>query len=204
MQKIKLCGMMKKCDIEYANIAKPDFVGFVFANTRRLISYDMAREFKDMLDPDIKAVGVFVDEDVNVVGKLLKDGIIDIAQLHGSEDNDYIASLRAICDKPVIKAIKVKDKEDVINASSFDAEYLLFDTYRKGILGGTGESFNWDVLDYYSSDKPYFLAGGLELDNIKDAASVGSFGLDVSTGIETDGFKDKEKMIEMVRRIRNV
>ncbi len=215
--RIKLCGMMRDCDIDFANEAKPDFVGFVFADTRRKVTRQQATRFRSNLSDEIRAAGVFVDEDVTRVGELLKDGIIDVAQLHGHEDADYIRRLKDICDKPVIKAVKVASVVDIVNAGKLDVDYLLLDTYKKGVLGGTGEAFNWEIIheakkqDIISMEsgllfgKRFFLAGGINIDNIKRAAEeVKPFGVDLSTGIETDGYKDKYKMIEAVRRIRNV
>lgn len=210
MQKIKLCGMMRECDIEYANDAKPDYVGFVFADSRRRISRKQADLFKGNLSSDIATVGVFVDEDLSVVGSLLRDGIIDIAQLHGNEDIDYISRLKDLYNKPIIKAVKVASSDDIAEAAKLPVEYLLLDTYKKGVLGGTGERFDWDIISGIKQGngcimgKPFFLAGGLSMDNISEASMVGSYALDISTGIEIDGYKDRDRMIEIVRRIRNV
>lgn len=203
--KVKLCGMMREIDIDYANQAKPDYVGFVFANTRRCITKEQAKIFRDKLNADILAVGVFVNEDVNIVGELLRENIIDMAQLHGEENREYIAKLKEISNKPIIKAIKVQDKEDIERVNDLNVECLLFDTYKKGVLGGTGETFNWDILREVKVNKPFFLAGGLSIHNVEEAmAKVFPYGLDLSSGIETDGYKDKEKMMEVVRRIKHV
>ena len=135
MQKIKLCGMMKPCDIEYANRVKPDLVGFIFANTRRKISPAQAKQFREALDAEIPAVGVFVNEDISVITSLVQNGCIDMIQLHGEEDADYIRRLREICDVPVIKAVKVQMVEQIRQAAALPVDYLLLDTYRKGVLG---------------------------------------------------------------------
>lgn len=213
MQKIKLCGMMKSCDIEYANRVKPDFVGFIFANTRRKISAAQAKQFREALDAEIPAVGVFVNEDISVITSLVQDGCIDMIQLHGEEDADYIRRLREICDVPVIKAVKVQTVEQIRQAAALPVDYLLLDTYRKGVLGGTGEAFDWELLQEAKAaagdtaegelfGKPYFLAGGLHAGNLREAAALGSYGLDVSSGIETDGSKDFDKMVEVVNIVR--
>lgn len=213
MQKIKLCGMMKPCDIEYANRVKPDFVGFIFANTRRKISAAQAKQFREALDAEIPAVGVFVNEDISVIASLVQDGCIDMIQLHGEEDVDYIRRLREICDVPVIKAVKVQTVEQIRQAAALPVDYLLLDTYRKGVLGGTGEAFDWELLREAKAaaedttegelfGKPYFLAGGLYAGNLREAAALGSYGLDVSSGIETDGSKDFDKMVEVVNIVR--
>lgn len=218
MQKIKLCGMMKPCDIEYANRVKPDLVGFIFANTRRKISPAQAKQFREALDAEIPAVGVFVNEDISVITSLVQNGCIDMIQLHGEEDADYIRRLREICDVPVIKAVKVQMVEQIRQAAALPVDYLLLDTYRKGVLGGTGEAFDWELLreakiaagDTAEGDtaegelfgKPYFLAGGLHAGNLREAAALGSYGLDVSSGIETDGSKDFTKMVEVMELVR--
>ncbi len=213
MQKIKLCGMMKPCDIEYANQVKPDFVGFIFANTRRKISAAQAKQFREALDAEIPAVGVFVNEDISVITSLVQNGCIDLIQLHGEEDADYIRRLREVCDVPVIKAVKVQTVEQIRQAAALPVDYLLLDTYRKGVLGGTGEAFDWELLREAKAaagdtaegelfGKPYFLAGGLHAGNLREAAALGSYGLDVSSGIETDGSKDFTKMVEVMELVR--
>mgnify|MGYP002607067987 FL=1 len=213
MQKIKLCGMMKPCDIEYANRVKPDFVGFIFANTRRKIGATQAKQFREALDAEIPSVGVFVNEDISVITSLVQDGCIDMIQLHGEEDADYIRRLREVCDVPVIKAVKVQTVEQIRQAAALPVDYLLLDTYRKGVLGGTGEAFDWELLREAKAvagdtaegelfGKPYFLAGGLHAGNLREAAALGSYGLDVSSGIETDGSKDFTKMVEVMELVR--
>lgn len=215
MQKIKLCGMMKPYDIEYANRVKPDFVGFIFANTRRKISSAQAKQFREALDAEIPAVGVFVNEDISVITSLVQNGCIDLIQLHGEEDADYIRRLREVCDVPVIKAVKVQTVEQIRQAAALPVDYLLLDTYRKGVLGGTGEAFDWELLREAKAaagdtaegelfGKPYFLAGGLHAGNLREAAALGSYGLDVSSGIETDGSKDFTKMVEVMELLRSI
>ena len=204
---------MKPCDIEYANRVKPDFVGFIFANTRRKISAAQAKQFREALDAEIPAVGVFVNEDISVITSLVQNGCIDLIQLHGEEDADYIRRLREVCDVPVIKAVKVQTVEQIRQAAALPVDYLLLDTYRKGALGGTGEAFDWELLREAKAaagdtaegelfGKPYFLAGGLHAGNLREAAALGSYGLDVSSGIETDGSKDFTKMVEVMELVR--
>ena len=204
---------MKPCDIEYANRVKPDFVGFIFANTRRKISAAQAKQFREALDAEIPAVGVFVNEDISVITSLVQNGCIDLIQLHGEEDADYIRRLREVCDVPVIKAVKVQTVEQIRQAAALPVDYLLLDTYRKGVLGGTGEAFDWELLREAKAaagdtaegelfGKPYLLAGGLHAGNLREAAALGSYGLDVSSGIETDGSKDFTKMVEVMELVR--
>lgn len=206
---------MKPCDIEYANRVKPDFAGFIFANTRRKISAAQAKQFREALDAEIPAVGVFVNEDISVITSLVQNGCIDLIQLHGEEDADYIRRLREVCDVPVIKAVKVQTVEQIRQAAALPVDYLLLDTYRKGVLGGTGEAFDWELLREAKAvagdtaegelfGKPYFLAGGLHAGNLREAAALGSYGLDVSSGIETDGSKDFTKMVEVMKLLRSI
>ena len=195
MTKIKICGLKRLQDIEYVNELLPDFIGFVFAGTKRKITDEKAKEFKTVLNPRIKAVGVFVNEDFSFVEKLVKNDVIDLVQLHGQETNEYIKILKQKIDVPIIKAIQIKN-DDSFNVD-YDVDYYLFD-YGSG---GTGESFDWSMLK--EVNKSVFLAGGINLSNIDEALKLNVYGLDVSSGVETDGFKDREKIKEIVRRVRN-
>lgn len=207
--KIKLCGMMKDCDIDYANEAGPDYVGFVFANTRRRIDHETAQRFRQKLKKEITAVGVFVNEDVHTVAYLLNEGIIEVAQLHGTEDEAYIIKLRELCpDCEIIKAARVNTLSDIEKAAGLPADYLLLDACSLSAPGGTGKQFNWQLIEEAKKskllDKPWFLAGGLNAENVEAAKKREPFGLDLSSGIETDGAKNRDKMIEITRRIRHV
>lgn len=197
MTKIKLCGLSRRCDIECANELCPDYIGFVFAkNSKRYVSPEKAKELKALLSPDIKAVGVFVDESIENIAKLLSDNIIDLAQLHGSEDEKYIARLKALTDKPVIKAFRIKNENDIKRAVNSKADIILLDSG-----AGTGRSFNWGLLK--NINRPYFLAGGLYPENVETAIDkLSPFAVDVSSGIETDNFKDKNKMTAFVKAVR--
>ncbi len=197
MTKIKLCGLSRIEDIEAANNLKPDFIGFVFAaKSKRRVSHLKAAELKSKLNPETKAVGVFLDDDLDTVGALMNLGIVDLVQLHGSEDEEYISKLRAITDKPIIKAFIINNEDDVKQAEASSADYILLDGGK-----GEGRSFNWKLLE--SIKRPYFLAGGLNADNAEAAvADLHPFAVDVSTGIETGGVKDKEKMAAFVTAVR--
>lgn len=198
MTKIKLCGLTRLCDIEAANEVAPEYIGFVFAKkSRRHIPPDRAAELKKRLRPGIQAVGVFVNEPAETVAELLSQGIIDIAQLHGSESEEYIKQLRMLTDKPIIKAFRVETGQDVLAAQNSSANMILLDSGS----GGTGTVFDWALLQHIS--RPYFLAGGLGTDNVKEAVeALNPYAVDVSSGIETDGWKDRDKMKEFVRAVR--
>ena len=139
MTKIKLCGLSRTEDIDTANRLRPDYIGFVFSpKSRRYVDIAKARMLRERLDEGIAAVGVFVDEDPETVIKYLHDGVIDIAQLHGSEDDQYIEKIRAASGKPVIKAFVLRQKDDIIKAVQCPADYILLDAGR-----GDGETFDW-------------------------------------------------------------
>lgn len=197
MTRIKLCGLSRACDIEAANELKPEYIGFVFAKkSKRYITPEKAAELKRLLDPEIKAVGVFVNEDPETVADLLDSGIIDIAQLHDSEDENYIKQLRQLTDKPIIKAFRIKTAGDIKNAEQSTADYVLLDSG-----AGTGTVFDWKLIQ--NIKRPYFLAGGLSLDNVENAVKqLKPYAVDVSSGIETNGYKDKTKMAAFVAAVR--
>ena len=195
MKKIKICGLKRREDIEYVNKYQPDYIGFVFAGKKRKLTYDQAFDLKKYLIYSIQVVGVFVNEDISFVEKLVKEHVIDLVQLHGQEGQKYIQDLKEKVDVPIIKAIQIKN-EDSFN-EHYDVDYYLYDHG----TGGTGESFDWSMLK--EIDKPVFLAGGINLLNIDDALKKNVYALDVSSGVETDGFKDEEKIKKIVRRVRN-
>ncbi len=202
MTKIKICGLMRPEDIEAVNFAKPDYIGFVFAKGRkRTVTHETAKKLKSMLNPQIKAVGVFLDNGADEVLSLADSGIIDIIQLHGKEDSEYISYIHSHTDKPVIKSVSVKNRDDILSADKLDVDYLLLDTYKKNMIGGTGEVFDWNIIP--KINKPFFLAGGINNDNIRYALKCGAYCIDISSGAETDGKKDKDKIINLVNTVRS-
>lgn len=198
MTKIKLCGLTRPCDMEAANQLKPEYVGFVFAKkSRRYVTPDRAFELKKMLLPEIKTVGVFVREAPEVVSRLLNEGILDMAQLHGGEDETYISRLRCLTDSPLMKAFRVDSAEDIAAAERCSADHVLLDSGD----GGTGTAFDWSLLQRMR--RPYFLAGGLTCENVGRAVEeLRPYAVDVSSGIETDGNKDAGKMAQFVDAVR--
>jgi phosphoribosylanthranilate isomerase len=198
MPKVKICGLTRVCDIEAVNNEQPDYIGFMFAQSRRKITPRQAFELRGRLDPGIIPVGVFVDEKIENVVTLAENGVIDIIQLHGSEDEEYIEKIIALTGKPVIKAIPVQKKGDVQTREKTSADYLLLDNSS----GGSGRNFLWELIG--STEKPYFLAGGLSPENVTDAIDkTKPFAVDVSSGVETDGVKDPVKIREFIRKVRN-
>ena len=197
MTYIKMCGLTRKCDIKAVNQIKPEYIGFVFwTKSKRYISPEKAFELKKLLDKNIKAVGVFVDESIEKVAKLLENGIIDIAQLHGHETEDYIKQLRELTDKPVIQAFRIRSSSDMEKAVNSTADMILLDA---GM--GDGKIFDWSLIKEIK--RPYFLAGGLNCENVANAVkTLQPYAVDVSSGIETDGFKDMKKMTEFSAIVR--
>ena len=199
MTKIKLCGLSRPCDIEWANALMPDYIGFVFAQkSKRFVSPERAKALREGLDSNIRAVGVFVNEAPEAVADLLNTGVIDMAQLHGGEDEEYIKALRGLTDKPLIKAFRVDSPADLEKARNSSADYVLLDNG----AGGTGTAFDWALLKGF--DRPYFLAGGLGPGNVRQAImALDPFAVDVSSGIETNGAKDYMKMTAFVNAARH-
>ncbi len=197
MTKIKLCGLTRPCDIEAANLLRPDYIGFVFAKkSRRYLPPEAARTLRQALAPGIAAVGVFVDEREENVAALLDAGVIDLAQLHGHEDAAYLGRLRALTDRPLIRAFRVRTAAELEAAEACPAEHILLDSG-----AGSGERFDWALLGRMR--RPYFLAGGLGPENAEEAVrTLRPYAVDVSSGIESGGVKDREKMAAFVEAVR--
>ena len=198
MTKIKLCGIKSEDDIKVINEVLPDYIGFVFAEkSKRYISFDTAKVLKSRLDNSVKAVGVFVNEDIENIAYLVKNKIIDIVQLHGNEDESYINILKTKINVPIIHAYQIKSKADIKSAKN-DTDFILLDAG-----AGCGETFDEALLEDF--DNEYFLAGGLSIDNIKEKIiKLHPFGVDVSSGIETEGKKDAAKIRKFVSLVREV
>lgn len=196
--KIKICGLSRDEDIEYANKVHPDYIGFVlWEKSKRRVTPERAAELKGKLKPGILAVGVFVDESPEKVVSLLDAGVIDIAQLHGEETEEDIRYIQAAAGRPVIKAVKVRSRYDVEAWLDSSADYLLFDS---GM--GSGVTFDWRVLA--DVRREFFLAGGLNPGNLEEALEkIRPYGADLSSGLETDGVKDFEKMRAAVELVRS-
>ncbi|MDD6238511.1 MAG: phosphoribosylanthranilate isomerase [Oscillospiraceae bacterium] len=195
MTKIKICGLSRPCDIEYVNEAKPDFCGFIInvPKSKRNVSPDTVRQLAKNLSPDVKPVGVFVNAPMDEIAALTEDGTLAYVQLQGKEDEAYIAALRERIHVPIIQAFKVSCPEDVAHAQQSSADYILLDNGS----GGTGKTFDWSHLR--DIIRPYILAGGPGPDNLGLAVSqLAPWGVDLSSGVETDGFKDKNKVLAAV------
>ena len=211
MVKLKICGMRRSEDIEMANRYKPDYIGFVFADSPRKVSYGQAKELSSLLSDDIVPVGVFVNEHMKLIVDLFKDGIIEMAQLHGDEDEKYIRNLK---DKsieetgkqiPVINAIEIKDGADyddeLLKWRDSASDYFILDSGK-----GSGKTFDWSLIDKESEffKNSIFLAGGLNSENLALAIEeFNPFAIDLSSSVETEGFKDEEKIKKIIEIMEN-
>jgi len=203
MAKIKICGLSRLIDIDMVNNVLPDYIGFIFAKSKRQVDDNTALQLKSSLDPKIQAVGVFVNEDSNRIIQLCKDGVIDIIQLHGDEGEGYIRQLKTSVSNPIIKAVRVRTAEDIRLAEELSCDYTLLDTYKENQYGGSGETFNWSIVP--RGKKPFFLAGGIDTENVLEAiAKMDPFCIDVSSGVETAGYKDLDKIIDIVKKVRSM
>ena len=208
MTKIKICGLSRPEDIDYVNEARPDYCGFVIGvpSSRRNISVETLYRLRSRLSDQVTAVGVFVNTEAELPARLLKDGVISLAQLHGQEDEAYIRKVRelsGISGGRIIKAFPVRRRKDVERAFKSSADMVLLDHGK----GGTGETFDWRLLEACSgkAEKPFFLAGGLNPENIPEAVQrYRPYGVDLSSAVETGGRKDREKILAAVAAVRSM
>ena len=199
---VKICGLSREQDIDFVNEAKPDYIGFVFTESKRQISPVLAQYLRFRLVNNIIPVGIFVNSRIAEIAELYRNGIISIAQLHGDEDESYIASLKKTSGSKAITVIKVIKSEQLTketlsaNANSC-ADYLLIDS-----SAGSGKTFQWETLKKLKFPKPWFLAGGIDIKNLKQAMVYNPFAIDISSGAETDGIKDREKILQLVTTVK--
>lgn len=200
MTRVKICGLTGELDIGYVNTLKPDYIGFVFVpDSRRYIMPARAAILREKLQPGIVPVGVFVNEPIENICGLLDRGVIEMVQLHGQEDEEYVSALRQKIAQPISQAFSIRNQQDLERAVKSQADYILLDNGP----GGTGEAFDWSLLE--EIDRPYFLAGGLNESNIRLAVErLRPYGVDVSSGVETDGHKDFEKMQVFLKAVREI
>ena len=199
MTKIKICGLTRSRDIACVNEYKPDYVGFVFfEKSSRYVSPDQAVQLKLQLDSSIPVAGVFLDNDISMVRQLADAHVIDLIQLHGETMGEtFIKELRAVTDLPVIRAFCIREPEDIRRAAQSSADYILLDSG----AGGTGQTFDWSLIQELG--RPYFLAGGLTPENVAEAVQqLYPYAVDVSSGVETEGVKDAEKIRSFLEAVR--
>lgn len=206
--KIKTCGLFREEDINYANELKPDYIGFVFAESKRKVGVEKAYNLKNKLDKEIKSVGVFVNDNLDFILNLIREKIIDIIQLHGNEDNDFLDNLKTKTNAKIIKFIPVENADSILNSLNIFSDFILLDNLK----GGVGKTFNWNYLKEAFElnkkfievfNKKYFLAGGLNKENINEALKFNPYCVDLSGGLETNGIKDFEKMKYIINITKN-
>lgn len=198
MSKIKICGLSRIEDIDYVNEAMPEYAGFIihFPKSHRNVERETLKLLKRHLDNRIKAVGVFVNQPIEFIFRIVQDGLIDIVQLHGNEDETYIRELRDRVSVPIIKAFQIKSREEIELAEKSTADFILLDAGQ-----GNGKTFDWNLLA--NIKRPYFLAGGISEENVQEAVNgLHPFALDVSSGVETRKRKDKRKICKLIQMIR--
>lgn len=211
--KIKICGLRRMEDIEYVNEFCPDYIGFVFyPPSKRCVTKEQAKALKKRLKQGIKAAGVFVNQEIDEILTLCKEGIIDIIQLHGEENTEYIHLLKENLkaagldhDISIIKAFRIRDRKDIEEAEKMQnqADYLLLDAYGKEAYGGTGVTFEHELVP--KDMAPYFLAGGICEENAEQVIKeLHPFAIDLSSGVETEGFKDREKIKKIIEIVRTI
>lgn len=202
MIRIKICGLRRPEDVLGINALDVNDAGFVFAKSPRQIDESRAGRLRQLLRSDIDAVGVFVNERPAFIKRLVSQGIIQKVQLHGDEDEAYIKGLKEGMDCPVIKAVRVRDSETVDKAQRLGADMLLLDTYVKGQRGGSGQTF--DLRQVPPLKLGWYMAGGLTPENIFERLEkIQPYGVDVSSGVEKDGYKDINKVKEFVKKVRS-
>jgi len=197
MTKVKICGLNRREDINYVNEARPDYIGFVFVECRRKVSADAARDLRSRLMEGIVPVGVFANHPLTEILELVDDGTVEMVQLHGAESQTYIRNLKAQSAVPLIRAIDMCASRG--GFENTEADMLLLDSGR----GGTGRTFDWTMTG--AIKKPFFLAGGLNIHNVERAVAVTHpYAVDISSGVEREGRKDRDLIMKTVRRVRDV
>jgi phosphoribosylanthranilate isomerase len=204
MTKIKICGLRRKEDAMILNRQHPDLAGFIFyPKSRRYLTKDQAGALRKLLDPSIQTVGVFVNSEPEAILPYVEAGIIQVVQLHGEEPPEEVRWLKARTEAPVLKAIRVRDRTSLEGLDRYDCDGFLLDAFTPG-YGGAGKTFDDTLLRQAVIPKPFFMAGGLTPQNVGDImARTHPYGVDVSSAVETGGYKDESKIkafIEAVRR----
>lgn len=184
-------------DIAIVNEWKPDYIGFVFADSRRKVEDKQAAYLKEKLHPGIQAVGVFVNDSIEHIATLCEADAIDVVQLHGDESKEYIRELKERINKPIIRAIRVQTEEDIKGGATSQADIILLDAFHPQQYGGTGEQF--DIRQISAGYRPYILAGGLTPQNVRSLISeLHPYAVDVSSGVETDGVIVGSAIVKLV------
>ncbi len=202
MTKIKICGIRRREDAIYLNESAPDYAGFILSKPFwRCIDFKRLSEIDNVLSKEIKRVGVFVNESVEYI--LQYSPLLDIIQLHGDETEDFLNDLRTKTNCEIWKAIRVKSSNEINEACKLPVDKLLIDSYAEKTYGGSGKVANWDLIKACEISKPFLLAGGISLENCLDAINtIEPFGLDISSSVEINRVKDREKIKKIISKIR--
>ena len=210
--KVKMCGISKVETIPAIVDAKPDYMGLVFAPSKRQVTVDQAKILIEELHKQcinhydtkvVKTVGVFVNETLDNLVRIADTANLDAVQLHGDEDETFIQSLKERTNVEVWKAIQIRTAADTEKWIDSSADMLLFDAYHKDERGGTGEVFDWSSLDAF--ERPFMLAGGIDSTNVARAIrTVRPYGIDISSGIETNGVKDDKKITAFTKIVKSI
>lgn len=210
MTKVKICGLRRKEDIKFVNSYLPEYVGFVFAKSKRQVSMEQVMELRSLLVPDIKTVGVFVNESLEKVVEAAVLCSLNVIQLNGDEDPEYVKRLKGIINSmrteacEIWKAVRVKDEESFKDIAGYSVDAIVLDTYADGSYGGLGRTFDWKYAAYAKKYGKIILAGGLNPENVKDAVNtVMPFAVDVSSGVEVNGCKDEMRIRDFINTARN-
>lgn len=196
--KIKICGIKNENEAKIINECMPDIAGFVFASGKRQIDINKAKNLKKIINPEIETAGIFVEQNEDEILKIYNEKVIDIIQLHGDYDERTIKNLKEKTGAKIIKVIRVK--EDFYKIKTL-ADFILFDAYSKDKYGGLNKTFDWNIK--IISNVPYFVAGGINENNIVEMVKkLTPYGVDISSGVEVDGFKTKEKVFNIIKIIK--
>ena len=196
--KIKICGIKNENEAKIINECMPDIAGFVFASGKRQIDINKAKILKKIINPEIETAGIFVEQNEDEILEIYNEKIIDIIQLHGDYDERTIKNLKEKTNAKIIKVIRVKEGFYKIETL---ADFILFDTYSKNKYGGLNKTFDWNIK--IISNVPYFVAGGINENNIIEMVKkLTPYGVDISSGVEVDGFKTKEKVFNIIKIIK--
>ena len=196
--KIKICGIKNENEAKIINECMPDIAGFVFASGKRQIDINKAKILKKIINPEIETAGIFVEQNEDEILEIYNEKVIDIIQLHGDYDEQTIKNLKEKTNAKIIKVIRVKEGFYKIETL---ADFILFDTYSKDKYGGLNKTFDWNIK--IISNVPYFVAGGINENNIVEMAEkIAPYGVDISSGVEVDGFKTKEKVFNIIKIIK--
>lgn len=209
MTKIKICGLKRIEDIQYVNKYLPDYIGFVFAESKRRVTVEQVMKLRNELDIRIKTVGVFVNEDIDKVIEISKKCRLNCLQLHGDEDETYVENLKNLLNSHLVKdveiwkAIRVKDESSIAMLNSYRVDAFVLDTFVEGAYGGVGKVFDWSLAKLAKPYGKIFVAGGLNIENVRAVVeAVSPYGVDVSGGVETDGCKDESKICSFVEKVK--